>query len=102
MVITKIVKVKLLKGEIMSEQVLPKDKRFVSIRQYQRISGMSYDLIKFALDTNQLKAIKSECGHYKIDTQAEFGADISILMDKLNEMDRKISALTRQFNTATT
>jgi len=86
----------------MTEKILPKDKRFVSIRQYQRISGLSYDLIKFALDTNQLKSIKSECGHYKIDTQAELGADISILMDKLNEMDRKISALTRQFNTATT
>ena len=55
------------------------DKRFVAIAEYQRITGLSYQTVKNALETGQLRGVRTEAGHWKIDTQADGNPDISAL-----------------------
>jgi len=43
------------------------NKRFITIAECQRITGLSYPTIKHAAESGQIKAIKTESGHWKID-----------------------------------
>ena len=68
-------------------------KRFVAIAEYQRISGLSYPTIKNALETGQLKGVRTEAGHWKIDTQDRGGADFSAITKRLDEQGQMLKAL---------
>ena len=43
-------------------------KRYVTIAEYGRMTGLAYPTIKNACETGQLKAIRTEAGYWKIDT----------------------------------
>jgi len=75
----------------------PKGKRFVTVSEYQRISGLSYKTVMHLLDTGKLKHIKTESGHCRIDTQADH--DNTNIMDKIDETQKLVKALCKQFNT---
>ena len=85
----------------MREQILPKEKRFVSMKAYQDMTGLSYKTLKYMVDSGQIKHVYTEAGICKIDTHADSNTDISQVMDKLNEMQKLVIALCRQFNTTT-
>ena len=68
-------------------------KRFVTIAEYQRITGLSYKTVKNALDTGQLKGIKTEAGHWKVDiTDSGDKATVAII-EQLNEQGRLLRQL---------
>ena len=48
-------------------KIINQPKQFVPIAEYQRMTGLSYPTIKNALETGQLRGIKTEAGHWKID-----------------------------------
>ena len=68
-------------------------KRFVPIAEYQRMTGLSYPTIKNALDTGQLKGIRTESGHWKIDTATAGDKDTAAIMEQLNEQGRLLKSL---------
>ena len=68
-------------------------KRFVTIAEYQRISGLSYPTVKNALETGQLKGVKTEAGHWKIDTQDAGSAETAVIVKRLDEAERMLKAL---------
>ena len=70
-----------------------KNKRFVTIAEYQRITGLSYPTIKNALDTGQLRGIQTEAGHWKIDVNDTGNKDATAIMEQLNEQGRLLKAL---------
>lgn len=86
----------------MNEQIMRKDKRFVTVAAYQRISGLSYQTVMHMVKTGQIRHIKTEGGHYKIDTYTDDNNDIAILTKAINETQQLVKALCKQFNTATT
>ncbi|MDR1892033.1 MAG: hypothetical protein LBQ48_03370 [Oscillospiraceae bacterium] len=67
-------------------------KRFVTIAEYQRLSGLSYPTVKNALETGQLKGVKTEAGHWKIDTQDAGNTDTSVIVKRLDEAERLLKA----------
>lgn len=84
----------------MREQIIPKEKRFVTIAEYQKLTNLGYKAVKDAIKTGQLKHIKTEGGRYKIDTYADSGADVSLLINKIDDLQKSVAALCRQFNTS--
>jgi len=75
-----------------------KHKRFVPIAEYQRISGLSYPTIKNALETGQIKGVKTEAGHWKVDTQDNGSADAAAIFQRLDETERLLKALCGHLN----
>ena len=51
------------------EKIIDSPKRYVSVAEYQRMSGLSYPTVKKAIASGELKAFTTEAGHYRIDTQ---------------------------------
>ncbi|MCL2197580.1 MAG: hypothetical protein FWB80_01525 [Defluviitaleaceae bacterium] len=74
-------------------------KRFVPVKEYQRISGLSYKTIMHMAKTGQISHIETESGQIRIDTQNPANDGVSAVMDKLNEMQRMVYALCKQLNT---
>ena len=69
-------------------------KKFVPIAEYSRMTGLSYPTIKNALETGQLKGIKTEAGHWKIDASDTGGDTISAaIMERLDEQQKLLKAL---------
>lgn len=75
------------------------NKRFASISEYQKLSGLSYKTIRHALESRQLNGIRTESGIWKIDTRFKGGSDVSTLLYKLENVERALLALCRQMNT---
>ena len=69
------------------------EKRFVTISEYQRMTGMSYKTVKHAIDTGQLKAIRTEAGHFKIDTAANTDPGLAAVTRQLEDQARMLKAL---------
>lgn len=82
----------------MNETIISKDKRFVTISDYSKRTGLSYATINHMLKTGQLNYITTESGLRRIDTKSE-GADSKVLMEKLDKTEKMLSALCKQFNT---
>jgi len=82
----------------MNEQAVSA-KRFVSVSEYQRLTGLGYKAVKHMIRTKQVPYIETECGKYKVDTSPINGTSDSEVMDKLNELQRQVYALCKQFNT---
>lgn len=68
-------------------------KRYVPIAEYQRMTGMSYPTIKNALETGQLKGIRTEAGHWKIDTAATEDKQTTAIIERLDTQERLLKAL---------
>jgi len=75
------------------EKIINQSKRYVPIAEYQRMTGLSYPTIKNALDTGQLKGIKTEAGYWKIDTEDLGNKDTVAIMERLNEQGQLLKAL---------
>ena len=84
----------------MQEKIILKEKRFVTIAEYQRLTNLGYKAVKNAIKTGQLKYIKTEGGRYKIDTYADSSADVPVLISKIDELQKAVTALCKQFNTS--
>ena len=67
--------------------------RYVSINQYQKITGLSYPTIKNAAETGKIKAIQTEAGHWKIDTAADTSVDITALLERLDGQEKLLKSL---------
>ena len=74
-------------------------KRFVTVTEYQRISGLSYKTVMHMIRTGQLPHIKTESGQCRVDTQPN-GQNATILAEKMDDVQKCLKALCKQFNTA--
>ena len=72
-----------------------KSKRFVSIAEYSKLTGLSYPTVKNALETKQIKGVQTEAGHWKIDISDTGNKDTVAIMEQLNEQGRLLKALCR-------
>ena len=68
-------------------------KKFVPIAEYTRMTGLSYPTVKNALETGQLKGIKTEAGHWKIDVSDTGDKVSAAIIEQLNEQGRLLKAL---------
>ena len=68
-------------------------KRFVTIAEYQRQTGLSYPTVKNGIETGQIRAIKTEGGNYKIDLQADNNTELSAVIERLDQNARLLNAL---------
>jgi predicted site-specific integrase-resolvase len=69
------------------------DKRFVTIAEYQRRTGLSYQTVKNAAETGQIKAIQTEAGNWKIDVSGEGNRDTTAIIERLDVQERMLKAL---------
>ena len=78
----------------MSEKITSKtDGRFVTIRRFQEISGLSYQTVNHLLESGQLSYITTEGGLRRIDTQAGTDADTGFVLRSLERQERMLAAL---------
>ena len=84
----------------MREQIKPKDKRFVTIKRYCEITGVSYATADHMLRSGQLNYILTESGQRRIDIQSRADTDNGAVMKELERQGRMLAALCRQFNTS--
>jgi len=68
-------------------------KRFVTIAGFRRMTGLSYQTIKNALETRQLVGIKTEAGSWKIDTHAQDNKNATTVLAHLDEQRELLLAL---------
>ena len=73
-------------------------KRFVTIKRYQEMSGLSYATVDFMLKSGQLAYITTESGQRRVDTRAR-DADNTVILAKLDTQEKMLKALCKQFNT---
>ena len=78
------------------EKTTDSTKRYVSVAEYQRLSGLSYPTIRKAIASGELKAVTTEAGHYRIDTQGQ-QTDYSAIIERLDKQERLIKALSCHF-----
>ena len=74
---------------------MEQNKRFVTIAEYQRITGLSYQTVKNALDTGQLKGVRTEAGHWKVDTTDAGNKDATAIMERLDRQEQLLKSLCR-------
>ena len=83
-----------------------KEKRYVSMSTYQKMTGLSYKTVKHLIETSQLKTIKTEAGNYRIDVvsnnsakaEIELKKEISNLKDALRSTETMVKALCKHLN----
>ena len=78
----------------------PQGKRFVPVSEYQRTTGLSYKTVMHMLRTGQIKHIVTESGQYRIDTHETTAQGNSDMKNMLEETQRQVQALCKQFNVA--
>jgi hypothetical protein len=72
-----------------------KNKRYCTIAEYQRQTGLSYQTIKNALDNGELRGIRTTGGFWKVDMQADTNPDTAALLQKIDEQSKLLSNLCR-------
>jgi len=75
------------------------NRRYVPVAEFQRISGLSYKTVMHMIRTSQLPHVVTESGQYRVDTQPN-GQSNAILAEKIDDMQKYLKALCKQFNTA--
>ncbi|MCL2498937.1 MAG: hypothetical protein FWE90_01215 [Defluviitaleaceae bacterium] len=78
---------------------MQKQKRFIPVSEYQRVSGLSYKTVMNMIRTNQVPHIVTESGQYRIDNQPNGAGNIEV-MNIVEESHRLVKALCKQFNVA--
>ena len=81
------------------EKINDSPKRYVSVAEYQRISGLSYPTVKKAIASGALKTVKTEAGHDRILLQAE-NSDYSAVLDELKQQKEMLKTLLGVFGKA--
>ncbi len=81
-----------------TETIIEPDKRFVTIKEYCRRTGLSYAAADHMLKTGQLNYITTEGGLRRIDTK-EQGIDNAKLTEEMEKIRKMLTALVKQFNT---
>lgn len=74
-----------------------KNKRFVPIKTYCEMSGLSYATVSHMLNSGQLQYITTESGQRRVDTQGD-SKDEAAMHSRLNSIESAVKALCRQFN----
>ena len=82
----------------MQEKIIQRSDRFVTIKRYCEMTGLSWATVNHMLKTNQLRYITTESGLRRVDTQ-EGNPENSVLFEKIEECGKMLSALTKQFRT---
>jgi len=72
-------------------------KTFVPVAEYQRMTGLSYPTVKNALETGQLKGIRTEAGHWKVDVSDATNIDNAVIIQRLDGVERILKALCGHF-----
>ena len=67
--------------------------RFVPVAEYQRISGLSFPTVKHGLETGQLKGIKTEAGHWRVQLDDSGNTDTAAIVQRLDEQGQLLKAL---------
>jgi len=75
------------------EMVINQPRRYVPIAEYQRMTGLSYPTIKNALETGQLKGIRTEAGHWKIDVIDSGDKNTAAIMEQLSQQGQLLKQL---------
>ena len=68
-------------------------KRFVSIAEYQKLSGLSYPTIKNALEMGKIRGIQTETGLWKIDTNNSENRDTAMVVERLVKQEELLAKL---------
>ena len=68
-------------------------KRFVTIAEYQRRTGLSYPTIKNALETGQLRGVRTVAGYWKVSTADSGSLDTAAIMERLGKTESLVKAL---------
>ena len=77
----------------MPETNVTKNKRYVAIAEFQRLSGLSYPTIKNALESGELRGIRTEAEHWKVDTLDAGNTDTAAIVQRLDEQARMLKTL---------
>ena len=80
-----------------NEKIIEPDTRFVTIKAYCKLSGLSYATVDHLLKSGQLKYITTEGGLRRIDTQDT--QSNKALIEHLESVRAMLAALLKQFNT---
>ena len=72
-------------------------KRYVTIAEYGRMTGLSYPTILKNCKDGTLKSVQTEAGHYKIDVQAGGTSEIAAIAARLDELGETINAIAGRF-----
>lgn len=78
-------------------KIFEKDKRFVTIKQYCEMSGLSYATVKHLIRSGQISYITTEGGLERIDTKESESE--AVVLEKLEKAEKMLAALCRQLNT---
>lgn len=81
----------------MTETIIERDQRFVTIKRYCEMSGLSYATVNHLLKTGHLSYITTESGLRRVDTQPRSPGQ-NVLLEKLERNEKMLSALCAQFN----
>ena len=78
------------------EGAINKSKRYLSEAEYKRKYNISTPTLKKALESGAIKAVRTEAGHFRIDTQAE-NADYSAIIERLDRQEKMLDAFIKHF-----
>ena len=78
------------------ERAIDKPKRYLSEAEYKRKYNISTPTLKKALESGAIKGVRTECGHWRIDTQAD-NPEYSAIIERLDRQEQLIKALSRHF-----
>jgi hypothetical protein len=87
------------RGVAMMESaiIVPKAKRFIPVATYARERGLSIPTVNHLCESGQINFITTESGQRRIDTR-EKEPEQKALYDRLESVERLLTALCRQFN----
>ncbi|MCL2264253.1 MAG: hypothetical protein FWC08_13645 [Defluviitaleaceae bacterium] len=74
-----------------------KPERFLSIRKYVELNGLSYQTVKHGLETGQLRGIQTESGNWRVDTHDGNNLQVEFVLQRLEKQEKFLLAICRQF-----
>jgi hypothetical protein len=74
-------------------KVVERQRRFVAVAEYQRMTSLSYQTVMHMIKTKQINAIQTEGGHYKIDTAAIENTDTADILERLDSQQQLLKTL---------
>jgi len=77
----------------VTEQIIPKSKRFVTVAAYMKSTGLSYPTVMAAIERGEIRAIQTESGQYRVDTQGGTDTDNNAILRELEKQGQMIAAL---------
>jgi predicted site-specific integrase-resolvase len=72
------------------------NKRFVTIKEYQKIAGLSYKTVDHLLNSGQLPFITTQSGLRRVDTQPITGSTKE-LKERLDKQEQILNAICEHF-----